>query len=338
MANPSITTSQGAHVGQEGVWGFQGTSLEPRLVKGDINIFYVDSGHAVASDNNDGTDPDAPMATIQGLINRTIAANTGAAYLGVPLGNYDVIYVSGPVNEAVTITDYTTMASYVSLIGVGPSDFSPTWDSGGANDPCFVCGPVGWRISGFRFYVPANAAAVVVPCTQAPYGANAIGIRTIIDNNYFDGSVNTGLYGIDLHGAPYSVEIYNNKFAFMTAGGAFCIASTNTAYADAYRVRISGNWFHESVGGIDASLNVSLIDNNVFQPFGVHTMATVIDLRLGTRGENFVCKNCFGDADYSNVGGFFANAGAPGGWSGNSSEDVLEAEVGDNGWTIAPPT
>lgn len=337
MVQPVTTQSQGAHIGSEDVWGFQGTGSEPRLVKGDINIFYVDSGHALANDSNDGIDPDAPLATIQGIINRTIALNAGTGTRQPVLGNYDVIFVSGPVTEAVTITDYTTMASYVSLIGVGPSDFSPTWDSGAAASPCMVAGAVGWRISGFRFYVPSAAAAIVVPSTQAPYGANAIGIRTIIDNNYFDGSVNTGLYGIDLHGAPYNVEIYDNKFAFLNSGASFGIVSTNTGLADAYRARIENNWFHESDGGIDASLNVSLIRNNVFQTGGVTTMAMVIDLRLGTQGENMVVGNAFGDADYSQPGGFWANAANPGSWAGNTSEDTAEAEVGDNAWTIAPP-
>jgi len=62
-----------------------------------------------------------------------------------------------------------------------------------------------------------------------------------------------------------------------------------------------------------------------------------LDLRAGTRGENVVSGNAFGNLDYSNVGGLWPNAANPGGWAGNTSEDVAEAEVGDNGLTIAPP-
>ena len=199
-----------------------------------------------------------------------------------------------------------------------------------------MLGAVGWRITGFRFYVPSAAAGIVVPCTQAPYGASAIGIRTVIDNCYFDGSVYTGLYGIDLHGAPYNVNIINNIFAFMNGGTSFGIASTNTGYADAYRAYIANNWFHESDGGIDASLNVSVVANNIFQDGGVTTMTTPLDLRAGTRGENVVTGNVFG-GDYSNTGGYYANAANPGNWVGNVAEDVAEAEVGDNGFTIAVP-
>ena len=189
---------------------------------------------------------------------------------------------------------------------VRTSIFAPVWDSGAATDPCLVMGAVGWRVTGFRFYVPATDAAIIVPCTQAPWGANAIGIRSVIDNCYFDGSVNTGQTGIDLHGAPYNACIIDNVFGFLSNG----ILSTNTGYADAYRAYIAGNWFHESTLAIDASLNVSAVLNNVFQADGVTAMTTILDLRTGTQGENVVSGNVFG-GDYSNTGGYYANAANP---------------------------
>jgi hypothetical protein len=321
------------------VLGFQGTAAEPVVTSNDAPVFFVDAAHALANDDNDGTDPDAPMATLQGLIDRTTATNAGTGTREPIIEDYSTIYVNGDLTEAVTITDNTTMGAYVNLIGGGPSKFSPTWDSGAAASPCFVCGAVGWRISGFRFAVPNQIAAVVLPNVQAPYGANATGIHTQVDNNYFDGSIEAGggLYGIDLHGAPNNVSILNNIFGFLTAVGGFGIASTNVATADAYRTVIAGNWFHESVGGIDASLNVSLIKDNVFTVGGATAMTTVVDLRAGTIGENTVTGNAFGNADYSQPGGFWANAAAPGGWTGNTSEDIAEAEVGDNGLTVLPP-
>lgn len=330
-APPGVLRQQPFYQGQMGVPGSdisKGIRNQSRGV-----TLYVDSGHNNATAVGDGTDPDNPLTTVQQAINNLVAWYA----IGEEV-DYSTIIVSGAVTESISVLDYTAHPSYVTIAGIGPSPFSPYWDSGAANSPCIVLGAVGWRVTGIRFYVPGNAAAVVVPCTQAPYGADAIGIRTVIDNCYFDGSVNTGLYGIDLHGAPYNVSIMNNMFGFINDVGACGIVSTNTGYADAYRTYISGNWFHESVGAIDASLNVSAIVGNVFSVDGVTAMTTVIDLRGGTQGESIVCGNCFGDADYSNVGGFYANAGNPGGWAGNSSEDTAEAEVGDNGWTIAPPT
>lgn len=330
-ALPGVLRQQPFYPGQMGVPGSdisRGIRYQPRGV-----TLYVDSGHNNATAVGDGTDPENPLTTIEQAI-----TNLVNWYADGEEVDYSTIVVSGAVTEAISITDYTTHPGHVTIAGIGPSPFSPYWTSGAAASPCIIMGAVGWRVTGFRFYVPAAAAAVVVPCTQAPYGANAIGIRTVIDNCYFDGSVNTGLYGIDLHGAPYNVNILNNIFGFITGVGGACIDSTNTGYADAYRTYIANNWFHESTTGIDASLNVGAVIDNVFNVDGPNPMTTVVDLRGGTQGENIVCGNYFGDADYSNAGGFYANAGNPGGWAGNVSQDTAEAEVGDNGWTIAVPT
>ena len=62
----------------------------------------------------------------------------------------------------------------------------------------------------------------------------------------------------------------------------------------------------------------------------------MLDLRGGSQGENIVVGNSF-SGDYSNTGGYYANAANPGNWVGNVAEDVLEAEVADNGFTVAVP-
>ena len=310
--------------------GVSGSDVERGLRVASRGItMYVDPGHNNATAVGDGTNPEQPLSTLAAAINNLVAWYA----LGLDVA-YSTIVVSGSLDESISITDYTTHPGYCTIVGVGPSIFSPVWEPADDDTPCLVLGAVGWRVTGFRFYAPANTAAVVLPCTQAPYGANAIGIRSVIDNCYLDGSVNGGGTGIDLHGAPYNAQIIDNVFGFLDSG----ITSTNTGYADAYRAYIAGNWFHESTEGIDASLNVSAVVNNIFNVDGVTAMTSVIDLRAGTRGENLVCGNYFGDADYSQAGGFYANAGNPGGWAGNVSQDTAEAEVGDNGWTIAVPT
>jgi len=62
----------------------------------------------------------------------------------------------------------------------------------------------------------------------------------------------------------------------------------------------------------------------------------MLDLRGGSQGKNIVVGNHF-CGDYSNTGGYYANAASPGNWTGNFAEDVAEAEVGDNSLTIAAP-
>ena len=106
---------------REGQLGIPGTSEEERLTPVDVPIFYVDSGHTNASDDNDGTDPLYPLATIQGLIDRTAAHAAGTSTREPVLENYSTIYVSGTVSEDVQTGDYTQMPSYVSIIGTDGS-------------------------------------------------------------------------------------------------------------------------------------------------------------------------------------------------------------------------
>ncbi len=337
---PSVTPiPTGVLPRRDDIIGFQGTVQEAANIRNDGDIFYINNGHALANDDNDGTDPAAPMSTLAGLIARTIATNDGTGTRRPIVKNFDTIVLQADLTESVSIVDWTTVGQYVNLMGIGQTIHSPTWFQDTAGEPCLVLGAVGWSVSGIRFLPPVDAAAIVLPETQAPYGALALSNECRIVNNYFYGAPFRGLIGINLHGAPPNIEILNNLFAFINnAGGtSVAIASTNSGFADAYRTLIHGNRFQENDLNIDASLNVGQIDGNIFSTFGATDSSIVVDLRGGTIGENMVVGNNFGDADYSNVGGFWANAANPGGWSGNSSDDVAEAEVGDNGMTIGPP-
>jgi len=62
-----------------------------------------------------------------------------------------------------------------------------------------------------------------------------------------------------------------------------------------------------------------------------------LDLRGGSQGHNIVYGNVF-PGDYSNIGGYWDGAAGAGTWIGNLAEDVAELTVGDNGFTILPPT
>ena len=81
---------------------------------------------------------------------------------------------------------------------------------------------------------------------------------------------------------------------------------------------------------------VSLFQGNIFGAGVLIATLLKLDLRGGSQGHNIVTGNVFG-GDYSNTGGYYGNAANPDMWVGNVAEDVAEAEVGDNGWTIGPP-
>ena len=336
---PNTIQPIGYHEGREKVWGFLGTSAEARMVKGDQQIFYVNNAHAVASDAHDGVDPDAPLATIQGIIDRTVAYNAGTGTRQPVLTQHDTIYVSGNVSEAVIVPG-ANVPTYVSIIGAGNGRHSPTWASGAAASNCLTIRREGWRISGFTFECSSLAAGIQLQTSAASsYDA----YKTIIDNCVFDG-LWSGLYGIDFNGGTHRVGIYNNWFVEMNNANpalSFCIYITDATDSNPYQCEIIGNRFMDSdnyIGNLASirGFNVSLFKKNVFEE-GVLLVPTIyLDLRGGSRGYNIVTGNFFGGA-YTNAGGYYAHVATPNScWIGNVAEPT-PAAVADNGFTVAVP-
>lgn len=295
------------------------------LQSGAGTCLYVNSAHPEASNNNDGTNPKYPKATLQSAVNSTL------------LTNYSRIFVEGTVSESVVTGDYDDMPSYVWIIGVGDSRYSLAWDSGAAASPCLDLRCVGWRVSKFRFYGPTTAACVVLRHTDVT--GNDIAIRTILDGNYFDG-LTVGRYGIDSHGC-YDCWFVGNTFSLFhnaVAGGAIPMVVTVSPLAIPYRNHVVGNLFYDCDNGAIFPSNGSFFYQNMFQPVGyAYSMTQVLNTStIGNPGDdNVVWGNTF-PGDYSIVGGY--RPGAADSWLGNWADDVAEAEVGDNGITIARPT
>lgn len=289
-------------------------------------ILYVDTGHADASDAHDGTDPEHPKRTIQGAINSTILSP--GSIIRVAMGQY---------TESVVTPDYVAGPNYITIEGVGSGIYSPAWESAAVNTPGLDLRALGWRIRGFRFYGPTQSACIVLRHTDS--NANDIAIRTVIENCLFDG-LTTGRYGIWSHG-PYDVWIQNNVFQLFhnaVAGGAIALWANTTPLAIPYRNHVIGNWFWDNDNHVIFPCNGSEFHGNFFQKTGfAYAAAQVLETSLGGNpgDDNIVTGNTF-EGDYSIAGGF--NPGAADYWSGNISDDVAAAQVGDNGLTIARPT
>ena len=328
-----VNTPLGFHEGSPPVWGFEGTGEEARQVKGDQQVFYVDSGHANANDNNTGLDPDYPLATIQELIDRSTGASTNAT--GV-LANYDVIYVSGTVSEDVQTGDYTVMPSYVSLIGAGPTRYSPQWEGDDAATPSLDLRCVGWRVEGFRFTGKTGAACVELRHTDT--GANDIAIRTHIVDCYFDG-LTTGLYGISTRGC-YDVWIVDCTLSLWNNAGntSTAINLTSSPLAIPYRQHIVNCHVYDNDNGVVCPMNGSFVRNSSFQKNGyAYASAQVLNTSVvGNPGDDNMIFGNFFEGDFSLAGGYrFGTNDFP---MGNFSDDVAEAEVDATGLVVAIPT
>ena len=309
-----------------GQWGVPGSDNNLGLRSwSQSKVMYVDYAHAAANDSNDGTDPNFPLSTIQ-------------AAIGKLEHNYDVIRVRSinSSGESVVTPAYNATYSHVTIEGIGDTPYAPSWISAAVNTPCLDLRAVGWRIRGFRFYGPTGAACIELRHTDS--GANDIAIRTIIEDNLFDG-LTVGLAGIITHGC-YDVWIRNNIFQlFHNAGGtAACISLGVAPLAIPYRCHIIGNVFWDCDNGVDHPCNGCEIAQNRFQPVGyAYTMTTVLRTNtIANPGDDNIVWGNVMPGDYSIVGGYVP--GAADTWIGNMADDTAEAEVGDNGWTIARPT
>lgn len=298
-------------------------------------VLYVDENHPGASAAADGTDPENPLTTIQLAVNRLVSFATA---LGTSLEG-SVIVVAGEATIAESVIVNPTAPQNCKIVGAGSGIDQPAWTAATAAGTALTLRQNGWTVEGFRF--ETGAAGTAIRLEWVP-GSLYVANRTVIKNNFFDG-LWAGLYGINLVGAPYDVRILNNEFREYRRADttAHAIITTDSAEANPYMCVVRDNIFWENenhIGSLDddRGFNNSIFTGNIFN-VGVLIAATrKLDLRGGSRGENIVTGNVF-LGDYSNTGGYYANAANPGMWVGNVAEDVAEPEVADNGFTIAVP-
>ena len=297
-------------------------------------VLYVDDEHNNATADADGTDPENPLTTIALAVARLTAFATSMA---TSLEG-SVIVVANEATIAESVIIPPTAPKNCTLLGAGGGIDAPTWTAATAAGTALTIRQSGWTVEGFHFN--AGVAGIGIQLEWVP-ASGYVGNRCVIRNNYFEG-LYQGLYGIVLFGAPYDTRIVGNEFREYTRDNttAFAIITTNTAEANPYMNVVKDNIFWENenhIGSIDnlRALSLSYITGNMFHE-GLGIAATImLDLR-GGEGENIVTGNVF-CGDYSQPGGYWANAGAPGNWVGNFAEDIAEFEVADNGLTVLPP-
>ena len=299
-------------------------------------VLYVDDEHPGATAVGDGTNPEYPLTTIQRAVDNLIAFATA---MTIDLDG-SVIVVANEATIEETVIVPPTAPLNCTILGAGGSRHQPTWAAANADEIALDLRQQGWVIEGFTFEVGGLGTGIRL--SEVP-GTSYIAYKTMIRNCQFDGLFG-GQYGIDFYGAPHRVTVENCEFIeFHTvATDAFAICTTNSAHTNANQCRILNNMFwqndnHIGSTGNNKSFNASEFRGNTFMALGdVFNTTIKLDLRGGSVGLNIVHGNTF-CGDYSNIGGYWDNAGAAGEWIGNLSSDLLEPEVADNGLTIAPP-
>jgi hypothetical protein len=298
-------------------------------------VLYVDENHPGASATADGTDPEHPQTTIQQAITNltNFATATSCSLEG------SVIVVAAESTPAESVIIPATAPKNCTLLGAGNGINAPAWTAATAAGTALTIRQQGWTVEGFLFR--AGSLGTSIQLDWVP-GSSYVGYRTVIRNNHFDG-LWQGQYAIALYGAPYDVVIEGNWFReYRTvATDAYAVICTDSSTAEPYMCQIVNNVFQENnnhVGSLNnvRSFNASVIRGNVFASGKGISATIMLDLRSNHGGNNIVSENVF-EGDYSNTGGYYDSTDSVSMWVGNYAQDVAEAEVGDNGITIAPP-
>ncbi|MBU0846850.1 hypothetical protein KKH23_06625 [Patescibacteria group bacterium] len=290
-------------------------------------VIYVDDTHPRANDNNWGTDPLWPKATVQSAVD------------SIFLVQGSVIAVAAEATIAESVLVGATRPEQCTIMGLGNPCRGPTWTSAAAAQNCLELRAAGWMIRNIRFQPNTLAAGIYLArAADDSYAAH----HTVIEDCDFDGRW-SGLYGIHTYGNPSQVYVLHNRFHEMHNGGqtAGGIYLDQAPVANPFMWIVKDNIFWEEDNHIflddnTCGANGCLFKGNSFF-LGVNIPAvTMIDMRGGTLGGNVFVENFFG-GDYSHTGGYWENALNPGSWIGNVAEDIAEPEVGDNGFTISVP-
>jgi len=215
--------------GQMGVPGSD-TPLGFRMAPQGL-VYYVDPSHGDASDNNDGTDPNAPKSTIQSAITANNATITWANT--PPYEGFNTIIVS-PGQYAENLTP----PYYCKVIGLGLA-------TGNTTDICVDVHPAsGSALAGtglaahfFNIRFTTDTAAPVIDfgvmnscvfeqcaITDGNPGLATVGIDTtdanssVIANCVFKGNTNPLTIGIRSTGDFYSCRVIGNEICAVTTG------------------------------------------------------------------------------------------------------------------------
>jgi hypothetical protein len=256
-----------------GQFGVPGTDSERGLrthVTG--TIFYVDPNAPGTSDQRDGTDPEAPLASVAQAL--TLCQPYRGDVIAV-MANSDWVYADTSVGYATAIREEVIVSvAGISIVGVFPSG-SPgvpwyTVTAAGAGT-CITINAMDVRIEGFAFCGGLVGGTGI----HADWdGTDTFGDSATIRNCLFDEDLDNGIT-LDF---TYYMRILNNWFQQCGTNGIYQDpADTEPAYCE-----VANNWFIECSTQIDVEFQYSDIHHN-------HLLDTVLGAGDGidlTNGSN----------------------------------------------------
>ena len=216
----------GGQVGVPGSSSPEGLRMAPQGL-----VYYVDGSHPDADDNNDGTDPRSPLATIQAAItanNATIDWAATPPYVGM---NW-IIVAPGEYAENLTPPFYCRVIGRGMALGtttdicvdVHPAAGSPLAGTGLAAHFYNIRFTCDTAVPVLDFAVMNSCEFEICAITDGNPGLATIGIDTTdansswILNCVFKGNTNPLTIGIRSTGDFYSCRVIDNEICAVTTG------------------------------------------------------------------------------------------------------------------------
>lgn len=209
-----------------GQWGILGSDA-PLGLRTDTRstVFYVDSGHARTSNNNDGTDPDNPMQTVTAALARCTANANDFVIVRQMTNALETFPITMSVNRVHLLSTFYRF-------GHGP-EIRPVADTAGV-----LISADNVEIAGFEINGGATAGCIDVKVASATWGADIhhcrFGFQTggqdgirmggAVDKPHWtihDNWFNIGLTrdGIRIDQNSTRSVIWNNRFRMLDGAG-----------------------------------------------------------------------------------------------------------------------
>jgi len=274
-------------------------------------VFYVDPNYGSSSDDSDGTDPLAPLESVQAAHDKasqgdTIAVMHNNAWQYGNVANGRIL----PISEEVTITTPGLRIVGINPAGVNGVVWTPKSNSGW----CITNLALDTLIEGFLF--TSDGVHTTPNAIRSTWILNsAYGDNLTVRNCVFEGAINIA---IEMDYSWY-VHIYQNRFWSNTYG-----LYANPAYAHLNSLDVHDNLFYEN----DKAMNLVgcsysyFYRNQIYNHdarMGINATDDGIDLMNGLA--NLVSDNTFSCllARMNN----FCTAGATDSWVNNHAMDGL---------------
>lgn len=235
-------------------------------------IFYVDPNFPGASDQRDGTDPTAPLLTIQAAVNRC-EDHTGDVIVVMQTGAWQ--YDARTARTAFISEEVTLNKAGVRLVGLSPGPPGILWTPASNGGVCLTVTALDCLVEGFLFYEGAYTGCVGIEAIWD--GTTAWADNVVIRHCMFEASCSIG---VQLDYVWYAL-VEGNWFIGSNYGIYYDPADSPIAYCE-----FRDNWFQDCPLGaivVTKAQDCKIHHNNIYNEDAA-TAAAATDLGITTAG------------------------------------------------------